>query len=103
MAKKVTVTWVDDYDGKSAAYGTLKFGLDGVSYEIDLSAKNAQRLRKDLQAWLTRGVGWAVANAARRPQLRLDGRWIASRAPLSVSGPTVTGTRSPPAAASQAL
>ena len=36
MAKKVTVTLVDDFDGEGAADETVEFGLDGVSYEIDL-------------------------------------------------------------------
>ena len=41
MAKKVTVTLVDDFDGAGAADETVEFGLDGVTYEIDLSTKNA--------------------------------------------------------------
>ena len=43
MAKKVTVTLVDDFDGEGAADETVEFGLDGVTYEIDLSAKNATK------------------------------------------------------------
>ena len=52
MAKKVTVTLVDDFDGAGAADETVEFGLDGVSYEIDLSAKNAAKLRNELKPWL---------------------------------------------------
>ncbi|WP_252920646.1 Lsr2 dimerization domain-containing protein, partial [Mycolicibacterium smegmatis] len=37
MAKKVTVTLVDDFDGEATADETVEFGLDGVTYEIDLS------------------------------------------------------------------
>lgn len=33
MAKKVTVTLVDDFDGSGAADETVEFGLDGVTYE----------------------------------------------------------------------
>jgi hypothetical protein len=51
MAKKVTVTLVDDFDGEGAADETVEFGLDGVTYEIDLSAKNATKLRNDLKQW----------------------------------------------------
>ena len=51
MAKKVTVTLVDDFDGAGAADETVEFALDGVSYEIDLSSKNAQKLRNDLKQW----------------------------------------------------
>ena len=43
MAKKVTVTLVDDFDGEGAADETVEFGLDGVTYEIDLSGKNAEQ------------------------------------------------------------
>ncbi|BBY57996.1 histone-like nucleoid-structuring protein Lsr2 [Mycolicibacterium sarraceniae] len=59
MAKKVTVTLVDDFDGAGAADETVEFALDGVSYEIDLSSKNAQKLRNDLRQWVeaSRRVG----------------------------------------------
>ena len=52
MAKKVTVTLVDDFDGEGAADETVEFGLDGVTYEIDLSTKNAAKLRNDLKQWV---------------------------------------------------
>ena len=55
MAKKVTVTLVDDFDGEGAADETVEFALDGVSYEIDLSSKNAQKLRNDLKQWVEAG------------------------------------------------
>ncbi|OHU20985.1 nucleoid-associated protein Lsr2 [Mycobacteroides franklinii] len=51
MAKKVTVTLVDDVDGEAAADESVEFGLDGITYEIDLSSKNAEKLRKQLSAW----------------------------------------------------
>ncbi|WP_068280346.1 histone-like nucleoid-structuring protein Lsr2 [Aldersonia kunmingensis] len=52
MAKKVTVTLIDDVDGEAVADETVEFGLDGVSYEIDLAAENAELLREQLQAWI---------------------------------------------------
>jgi hypothetical protein len=55
MAKKVTVTLVDDFDGGGAADETVEFGLDGVAYEIDLSSKNAKKLRDDLKVWVEKG------------------------------------------------
>lgn len=55
MAKKVTVTLVDDLDGAAGADETVEFGLDGVAYEIDLSAKNAAKLRAELQSWIDAG------------------------------------------------
>ncbi len=55
MAKKVTVTLVDDFDGEATADETVEFGLDGVTYEIDLSTKNAAKLRNDLKQWVEAG------------------------------------------------
>lgn len=51
MAKKVTVTLIDDFDGQGAADETVEFGVDGVTYEIDLSTKNAAKLREDVNRW----------------------------------------------------
>jgi hypothetical protein len=55
MAKKVTVSFVDDLDGKTAAEETVAFTLDGVAYEIDLSTTNAKKLRAALQPWIEAG------------------------------------------------
>lgn len=44
MAQKVQVLLVDDLDGGEASE-TVSFALDGGSYEIDLSQKNAGQLR----------------------------------------------------------
>lgn len=55
MAKKVTVTLVDDFDGDGPADETVEFSIDGVSYEIDLSAKNAKKLRDELKQWIDAG------------------------------------------------
>jgi hypothetical protein len=55
MAKKVTVSVVDDLDDKTAADETVAFTLDGVTYEIDLATKNAKKLRAALQPWIRAG------------------------------------------------
>lgn len=55
MAKKVTVTLVDDFDGEGPADETVEFSIDGVSYEIDLSAKNAKKIREDFKQWIDAG------------------------------------------------
>ena len=47
MAQQVNVKFVDDLDGSDAA-GTVSFGLDGRTYEIDLSDDNAAKLRDSL-------------------------------------------------------
>ena len=44
MAQKVQVLLVDDLDGGEAEE-TVSFAVDGSSYEIDLSQKNAEELR----------------------------------------------------------
>jgi len=51
MAQKVQVILVDDVDGGDAEE-SVSFGLDGVSYEIDLSAENAEALRESLAQWI---------------------------------------------------
>jgi hypothetical protein len=55
MARKVTVTLIDDFDGEGTADETVEFGLDGVTYEIDLASKNATKLRNDLKKWVEAG------------------------------------------------
>ena len=54
MAQQMTVTYLDDLDGGKAAE-TVAFGLDGASYEMDLSAKNAKNLRKALAEFVEAG------------------------------------------------
>lgn len=53
MAKKVTVTLIDDVDQDATADETVEFGLDGVLYEIDLSSDNAAKLREQLDVWVS--------------------------------------------------
>ncbi|MET9260460.1 Lsr2 family protein [Amycolatopsis sp. NPDC004079] len=74
MAQKMRVEIVDDIDG-SAAEQTVPFSLDGVHYEIDLSAENAAVLREELAQYIAAGQrvggrkvrGVAAAASARRP------------------------------------
>lgn len=67
MAQKVNIILVDDLDGGSADEN-VKFGLDGVNYEIDLSAANAAELRSSLERFINAarkasGGGRAVQRA----------------------------------------
>ncbi|GAB2933877.1 Lsr2 family protein [Rhodococcus aerolatus] len=62
MAQKVTVTLVDDIDDDSVAAETVEFAIDGVTYEIDLTDDNAQKLRNDFAMW----TGHARKVAGRR-------------------------------------
>jgi hypothetical protein len=50
MAKRTITVLVDDLDGSDATE-TVSFAVDGVSYEVDLSAENAARLRDDFAVW----------------------------------------------------
>jgi Lsr2 len=56
MAQKTIVQLIDDID-QGTAEETVSFGIDGANYEIDLSAKNAAKLRDALATY--------VANARR--------------------------------------
>jgi hypothetical protein len=47
MAQRTVVTLLDDLE-QSAADETVEFGLDGATYEIDLSEDNATALRNAL-------------------------------------------------------
>lgn len=60
MAKRVQVTLEDDLDG-GAADETVTFGVDGTSYEIDLTAEHAAALRDALAPY----VGAARRTSAR--------------------------------------
>jgi len=51
MAQRVRVDLVDDVDG-SPAEESVNFALDGVNYEIDLSAENESKLRDALSLWV---------------------------------------------------
>ena len=101
MAKKVTVTLVDDFDGEGAADETVEFGLDGVTYEIDLSAKNATKLRNDLKQWVEALAGSAAVAADVPAPAAAVAPSIASRARQFVTGPAVMGTTCRPAAVSR--
>src|SRR6266496_6348545 len=54
MAQKVQTLYVDDLDG-SEADGTIRFGLDGTEYEIDLNAKHTRELRDVLARYVAAG------------------------------------------------
>ncbi len=71
MAQKVQVVLVDDLDG-GVAEETVSFALDGVSYEVDLSAKNAAKLREDLASWV--GIARRAGGRARKGTRRAAAR-----------------------------
>ena len=67
MAQKIQTLFIDDIDG-SAAEGTVRFGLDGTEYEIDLNAGHAKELRDTLARYV--GAARRAGGAAKRPAAR---------------------------------
>ena len=72
MAQKVTVELEDDLDGGPAGE-TVRFGVDGSEYEIDLSKKNAAAFRRKLAPFIDH------ARKAGRGARRRPGRTVSSR------------------------
>ncbi len=54
MAQRVNTYLVDDLDGSEAAE-TVELGLDGFSYELDLSEEHATELRNALSDYIEAG------------------------------------------------
>jgi hypothetical protein len=85
VAKQVITLLTDDLDGGDADR-TVEFGIDGVSYTIDLSEKNIGALRKALDPYLAaaaraprsvarRGAGSSVGRASNREQNQAIREW----------------------------
>lgn len=66
MAQRVIIELLDDMDGTTAATQTVSFGLDGIAYDIDLSDKNAEKVRKALAPFIekARRTGKAPKSAS---------------------------------------
>lgn len=76
MAQRVLVTLSDDIDGGEASQ-TVTFGLDGKSYEIDLSDANAEKLRGTLAPYVEAGRKRAKSGKAyRRTSIAPDPRAV---------------------------
>lgn len=71
MAQKLIVKLTDDIDGGDADE-TISFSLDGKSYEIDLSEKNAAALRQAFAPYLEKARA-AGRQAAPRAAARSNG------------------------------
>jgi len=72
MAHRVSVELEDDLDG-GPADETLRFGLGGLDYEIDLSKKHASRFRRQIAPYIEH------ARKAGRGQRRRSARTASSR------------------------
>lgn len=73
MAQQIQTLFIDDIDGGEAA-GTVRFALDGVDYEIDLSSKRSD----ELHAALDKYIGHARKVGGSRRAARGSGRRGAS-------------------------
>lgn len=65
MAQRTHILYVDDIDGGEAE-GTIRFGVDGAEYEIDLSKEHAEQFAKAVSPY--------VAAARKVPATRRAGR-----------------------------
>jgi hypothetical protein len=83
MATRTVTQILDDITGQNADE-TVRFGLDGVDYEIDVSKKNAAALRKAINPWteVARRVGGRRAPALKQVASGVDNKavraWAAS-------------------------
>ena len=91
MAQKIQTLVTDDLDG-SQAEGTVRFGLDGTEYEIDLNAGHAQALR-DALARYVRAARRAGAAPGGPPGAGAGHRRAALTAPRSANGPRRRASR----------
>jgi len=91
MARRTVTRLVDDLDG-GVAHETVKFALDGQQFEIDLSSRNAKKLRNELATFVqhgsrittrvTRSVGaraGGTRTAAGRDQNRAIREWAQAK------------------------
>jgi nucleoid-associated protein Lsr2 len=71
VAQKIQTLFIDDIDGGEAD-GTVRFGLDGTDYEIDLNAEHSQDLRNVLANYVphARKVGGTTRRGAARGNRR---------------------------------
>lgn len=86
MAQRVQVVLTDDVDG-GVAEETVAFGLDGSSYEIDLSRSNAEKLRIAFAPYV------GAARRAGRPSGRGRSGAAAARAPSRSGGGDIAAVR----------
>ncbi len=97
MSRNVSVVITDDLDGSEGAE-TVSFGIDGVSYEIDLNEVNRDRLANGLAPFIAasrragrviprrgagRSAGPSVDRAAVRAWARETGLTVSDRGRIS--------------------
>lgn len=78
MARKTQILLIDDLDGSNATQ-TVTFGLDGVTYEIDLSDEHAEALRSSLAEWVERARRVAGRRSSSRSSSTSSSRGTTAR------------------------
>lgn len=81
MASKTIVELVDDITGEPATE-SVRFGLDGIDYTIDLSEDNANELRERLAAFIESAQRVKGGKAAKSTVTRTGEKRSTSRAAL---------------------
>ncbi|MHA7219235.1 histone-like nucleoid-structuring protein Lsr2 [Arthrobacter sp. MDT1-48-3] len=81
MAQRVQVDLIDDLNGEEA-HETVRFGIDGTDYEIDLTTENAEKLRLTLSEYVDKG---RKAKTGRRGQAAQSGQGGQSSSSTSTS------------------
>jgi|SRR5215472_5770898 len=77
MATRTTITLEDDLEG-GPADETVRFGLGGAEYEIDLNSRNAAAFRRQLAPFISRARK-AGSEAPPRPARTPSGRERSAR------------------------
>jgi hypothetical protein len=76
VAKRTIHVLVDDLDGGDADE-TVRFAIDGIQYEIDLSKKNANKIREVLTTYIAAGTkvgrGGVLAGGRSATRVRAGG------------------------------
>jgi hypothetical protein len=102
VVQRNVTTLIDDLTGKELPDGTgetVRFSLDGVRYELDVTSRGAQRLRSAFAPYVKAGrraPGGRPARATRRTKTAADP--AAVRAWASSNGITVNKRGRVPAA-----
>jgi hypothetical protein len=104
MATKITVVLEDDLDGGPAGE-TVRFGIGGTDYEIDLTATNAAAFRCQLAPYIEHArragsrqrhrPGRSAASRERSADIRAWAKPRASRS-AAASPPTLPRSTKPP-------
>jgi hypothetical protein len=89
MAQKIRIELIDDLDGSTAAE-TIKFGIDSTHYDIDLSEKNAAKLRTSLGSFVAAGRRTGGRQVARSTTKKTPGNTSAVRSWAAANGHKVS-------------